>query len=63
MSSTAIDAKPGPRGNIAARESAEMIDFRGQPVCLRPLHAADRPQIEEFLARIDFEDLQMRFFG
>jgi acetyltransferase len=63
MSSTAIDAKPGSRGNIAARESAELIDFRGRPVCLRRLHAADRPLIEEFLARIDFDDLRMRFFG
>ena len=63
MSSTAIDAKPGSRGNIAARESAELIDFRGRPVCLRRLHAGDRPLIEEFLARIDSEDLRMRFFG
>jgi acetyltransferase len=40
-----------------------MIDFRGQPVYLRSLHAEDRPLIEEFLARIDSEDLRMRFFG
>ena len=57
------DAKPGSRGNIPARESGEMIDFRGRPVCLRRLHAEDRPLIEEFLARIDSEDLRMRFFS
>jgi acetyltransferase len=58
-----VDAKPGSRGSIAASEGAEVIDFRGRPVCLRRLHAEDRPLIEEFLARIDSEDLRMRFFG
>ena len=61
MSSTAIAFTSS--GNIVARKSAEMIDFRGRPVCLRRLQAADRPLIEEFLARIDFDDLRMRFFG
>jgi RimJ/RimL family protein N-acetyltransferase len=58
-----VDAKPGARGNIATGESAEMIDFRGRPVFLRPLRAEDRPLIEEFLAGIDSEDLRMRFFS
>ena len=58
-----VDAKPGSRGNIPARESVEMIDFCGRPVYLRRLHAEDRPLIEEFLARIDSEDLRMRFFS
>jgi len=48
---------------IAASEGAEMIEFRGRSVYLRRLHAEDRPLIEEFLARIDSEDLRMRFFG
>jgi GNAT superfamily N-acetyltransferase len=30
---------------------------------LRRLQAGDRPLIEEFLARIDADDLRMRFFG
>jgi len=58
-----VDAKPGARGSIATGESAEMIDFRGRPVFLRRLRAEDRPLIEEFLARIDSEDLRMRFFS
>jgi acetyltransferase len=48
---------------IAASEGAEMIEFRGRSAYLRRLHAEDRPLIEEFLARIDSEDLRMRFFG
>ena len=44
-------------------EGAEMIEFRGRSVYLRRLHAEDRPLIEDFLARIDSEDLRMRFFG
>jgi GNAT superfamily N-acetyltransferase len=58
-----VDTKPAARGNIAAAESAEMIDFRGRPVCLRRLRAEDRQLMEEFLAGIDSEDLRMRFFG
>jgi RimJ/RimL family protein N-acetyltransferase len=58
-----VDAKPGACGNIAAAESAEMIDFRGRPVFVRRLRAEDRPLIEEFLAGIDSEDLRMRFFS
>jgi GNAT superfamily N-acetyltransferase len=58
-----VDAKAGSCGSIAASEGAEMIEFRGRPVYLRRLHAEDRPLIEEFLARIDSEDLRMRFFG
>jgi acetyltransferase len=58
-----VDAKPGSRGSVAASEGAEMIEFRGRAVYLRRLHAKDRPLIEEFLARIDPEDLRMRFFG
>jgi acetyltransferase len=48
---------------MAASEGAEMIDCRGRTVYLRRLHAEDRPLIEEFLRRIDSEDLRMRFFG
>ena len=58
-----VDTKPAACGNIAAVESAEMIDFRGRPVYLRRLRAEDRPLMEEFLAGIDSEDLRMRFFG
>ena len=58
-----VDAKPGSCGSIAASEGAEMIELRGQPVYLRRLHAEDRPLIEEFLARIDSDDLRMRFFS
>jgi acetyltransferase len=58
-----LGAKPGSCGSIAASEGAEMIEFRGRSVYLRRLHAEDRPLIEEFLARIDSEDLRMRFFG
>jgi len=50
-------------GSIAASEGAEMIEFRGRAVRLRCLRAKDRPLIEEFLARIDADDLRMRFFG
>jgi GNAT superfamily N-acetyltransferase len=59
----AVDAKSGSCGSLAASEGAEIIEFRGRSVYLRPLLAEDRPLIEEFLARIDSDDLRMRFFG
>jgi acetyltransferase len=58
-----VDAKPGRCASIAASDGAEMIEFRDRSVYLRRLHAEDRPLIEEFLARIDSEDLRMRFLG
>jgi GNAT superfamily N-acetyltransferase len=39
------------------------LHYRGNQVWLRRLEAYDRPLIEGFLARIDPQDLQMRFFS
>ncbi len=42
---------------------AEVVSFRGRPVCLRPLQAQDRPLLEDLVRRTDLHDLRMRFFG
>lgn len=39
------------------------ISFRGETLCLRPLAAGDRPLIEDLVARMELDDLRMRFFG
>ena len=46
-----------------SREGAEIIDCSGRRVCLRRLQLEDRLLLQEFLARIDPYDLQMRFFA
>ena len=39
------------------------LRLAGRPVCLRRLREGDRPALEDFLARIDSHDLQMRFLA
>ena len=46
-----------------SREGAEIIHCSGRRVCLRRLQLEDRLLLQEFLARIDPDDLQMRFFA
>lgn len=41
----------------------ESISFHGETLYLRPLAATDRPLIEDLLARMELDDLRMRFLG
>ena len=43
-------------------ELEERVDFRGEQVVLRPIRPEDEPQHAQFIARIDPEDLHLRFF-
>ena len=45
------------------RELEEPIEVAGQPVLLRPIRGEDGAEHEEFLSRIDPEDLRFRFGG
>ena len=43
------------------KELEEMIEFDGGAVMLRPIRPEDRPQHEEFLSRINAQDMRARF--
>jgi acetyltransferase len=49
--------------NHVARFSDSTDEDHGNQFSLRRLKASDRPLLENFLARIDLPDLQMRFFS
>jgi acetyltransferase len=44
------------------QELEERVDFHGRELVLRPIRPEDEPQHARFLARVDPEDLQLRFF-
>lgn len=44
------------------RELEERVQFLGREIVLRPIRPEDEPQHARFLARVDAEDLQLRFF-
>ena len=44
------------------QELEDRVDFRGRELVLRPIRPEDEPQHARFLARIDQEDLRLRFF-
>ncbi len=44
------------------QELEERIDFHGRELVLRPIRPEDEPQHARFLARVDPEDLRLRFF-
>jgi acetyltransferase len=43
-------------------ELAERVEFHGREIVLRPIRPEDEPQHARFLAGIEPEDLQLRFF-
>lgn len=69
----ALDArvKVGPATGVGTRRLAirpypqeleERVELHGKPLLLRPIRPEDLPMHQEFLARIDAEDMRSRFF-
>jgi acetyltransferase len=62
-----IDPTPGPALERLAirpypREQEQTIGFHGRTVLLRPIRPEDEPRHRAFIARIDAQDMRLRFF-